>query len=118
MSEEEKNRLGKILWDIANDLRGAMNADDFRDYMLSFLFLRYLSSNYEKAVKKELGSDYPDDTPEDVMQELKVSTPLQIWYNENPDDIAMFEKMMRKKSTLCHTSTVHMGQYRRDGTHT
>ncbi|MDD3506730.1 type I restriction-modification system subunit M N-terminal domain-containing protein, partial [Sulfurimonas sp.] len=42
MSEEEKNRLGKILWEIANDLRGAMNADDFRDYMLSFLFLRYL----------------------------------------------------------------------------
>lgn len=24
-----------------------MNADDFRDYMLSFLFLRYLSDNYE-----------------------------------------------------------------------
>lgn len=97
MSEEEKNRLGQILWEIANDLRGAMNADDFRDYMLSFLFLRYLSSNYEKAVKKELGSDYPDDTPLDVMQQLKVSTPLQIWYNENPDDIKMFEKMMRKK---------------------
>ena len=35
-----------------------MNPDDFRDYMLSFLFLRYLSDNYEEAVKKELGSDY------------------------------------------------------------
>ncbi len=31
-----------------------MNADDFRDYMLSFLFLRYLSDNYEDAVKKSL----------------------------------------------------------------
>ena len=37
-----------------------MNADDFRDYMLSFLFLRYLSDNYEAAAKKELGPDYPD----------------------------------------------------------
>jgi type I restriction enzyme M protein len=36
-----------------------MNADDFRDYMLSFLFLRYLSDNYETAAKKELGRDYP-----------------------------------------------------------
>ncbi|WP_376787745.1 type I restriction-modification system subunit M N-terminal domain-containing protein [Brevundimonas sanguinis] len=36
-----------------------MNADDFRDYMLSFLFLRYLSDNYEMAAKKELGRDYP-----------------------------------------------------------
>jgi len=32
-----------------------MNADDFRDYMLSFLFLRYLSDNYELAAKKERG---------------------------------------------------------------
>ena len=32
-----------------------MNADDFRDYMLSFLFLRYLSDNYETAAQKELG---------------------------------------------------------------
>ena len=32
-----------------------MNADDFRDYMLAFLFLRYLSDNYERASKKELG---------------------------------------------------------------
>jgi len=29
-----------------------MNADDFRDYMLSFLFLRYLSHNYEESAKK------------------------------------------------------------------
>ena len=28
------NKLGKVLWDIANSLRGAMMADDFRDYML------------------------------------------------------------------------------------
>ena len=36
-----------------------MNADDFRDYMLSFLFLRYLLDNCEAAAKKELGTDYP-----------------------------------------------------------
>jgi type I restriction enzyme M protein len=59
MTEQQLKDLGKTLWDIADDLRGAMNADDFRDYMLSFLFLRYLSDNYEAAAKKELGSDYP-----------------------------------------------------------
>ena len=59
MTAIEQQKLGKILWGIADKLRGAMNADDFRDYMLSFLFLRYLSDNYEDAVKKELGSDYP-----------------------------------------------------------
>ena len=97
MSEQELKQLGATLWDIANDLRGAMNADDFRDYMLSFIFLRYLSDNYENAVKKELGSDYPDDTPQDVLKTLKVPTPLQLWYDENSEDVEAFEKQMRRK---------------------
>lgn len=45
--------LGKILLAIADQLRGAMNADDFRDYMLTFLFLRYLSDDCETAANKE-----------------------------------------------------------------
>ena len=60
MTQQELNKLGSTLWAIADDLRGAMNADDFRDYMLSFLFLRYLSDNYEAAAQKELGVDYPN----------------------------------------------------------
>ena len=58
MTQKEQQQLGKTLWNIADNLRGAMNADDFRDYMLSFLFLRYLSDNYEAAAKKELGKGY------------------------------------------------------------
>ncbi len=58
MTDTNQKQLGKTLWNIADQLRGAMNADDFRDYMLSFLFLRYLSDNYETAAKKELGKDY------------------------------------------------------------
>lgn len=97
MTQKEQQQLGKTLWDIADNLRGAMNADDFRDYMLSFLFLRYLSSNYEESAKKELGRDYPDDTPKDVMSKLKVNTPLEIWYKENSADVEFFEKQMRRK---------------------
>ena len=40
MSDLEKKQFGRTLWNIANTLRGAMNADDFRDYMLSFLFVQ------------------------------------------------------------------------------
>lgn len=97
MTKIEQQKLGKTLWDIADNLRGAMNPDDFRDYMLSFLFLRYLSDNYEASAKKELGRDYPDNTPSDVMKQLKVKNPLEIWYNENPNDVIEFEKQMRRK---------------------
>lgn len=97
MTATEQHRLGKALWAIADKLRGSMMADDFRDYMLSFIFLRYLSEQYEEAVKKELGSDYPENFQEDKTK-VKVNTPLQMWYNENPDDITEFEQQMRRKA--------------------
>ncbi|MEI9986069.1 MAG: type I restriction-modification system subunit M N-terminal domain-containing protein [Aliidongia sp.] len=96
MNDQTQKQLGKTLWNIADTLRDAMNADDFRDYMLSFLFLRYLSDNYEAAAKRELGADYPD-LPEDVLERSGASTPLQAWYEDNPNDVAEFEKQMRRK---------------------
>jgi len=91
MTQKEQQQLGKTLWDIADQLRGAMNADDFRDYMLSFLFLRYLSYNYEESAKKELGSDYPKIDEDDSRNALS------IWYAENEADVPEFEKQMRRK---------------------
>ncbi len=91
MTQTEHKQLGNTLWAIADQLRGAMNADDFRDYMLSFLFLRYLSDNYEAAAQKELGAEYPATNDDDR------SSPLTFWYRANPQDTAMFEDLMRKK---------------------
>ncbi|MEO5712623.1 MAG: type I restriction-modification system subunit M [Luteolibacter sp.] len=91
MTDTNQKQLGSTLWNIADQLRGAMDADDFRDYMLSFLFLRYLSDNYETAAKKELGKDYPK------LEGDGPRMPLALWYANNPDDVAEFEKQMRRK---------------------
>ena len=128
MENNQQKQLGATLWGIANKLRGAMNADDFRDYMLSFLFLRYLSDNYEEAVKKELGRDYALSEKESKKYEdkslleyinaekleanakklfgneyeaecnTKKATPLMIWYANNVCDVEMFEAQMRRKA--------------------
>jgi type I restriction enzyme M protein len=92
MTEQNQQQLGKTLWAIADQLRGAMDADDFRDYMLSFLFLRYLSGNYETAAKKELGKDYPLAQPDG-----RGVPPLTLWYADNAADVPAFEKQMRRK---------------------
>ena len=139
MNDIQQKQLGATLWNIADKLRGAMNPDDFRDYMLSFLFLRYLSDNYEEAAKKELGSDYlqceefigklkaatdgksgaasPDAITlgdlsvaqleknliallapdEKDTAEIKLLTPLSVWYAKNTDVANVFEKQMRRK---------------------
>jgi len=91
MTEQEHKKLGQTLWNIADQLRGAMNADDFRDYMLAFLFLRYLSDNYEAAAAKELGSDYP------ALAEEDRRAPLAVWYADNTDDTEDFERLMRRR---------------------
>ena len=39
-------QLKKQLWNIANDLRGKMGADEFRDYILGFIFYKYLSDKF------------------------------------------------------------------------
>ena len=112
MTEQHQKQLGKTLWSIADQLRGAMNADDFRDYMLAFLFLRYLSDNYERAAKKELGRDYPD--PNAVRNGRRSS--LSVWYEQNPDDVSAFEKQMRLKAHYVilpehlWASTAHMAR--------
>lgn len=99
MTEQDQKQLGKTLWNIADQLRGAMNADDFRDYMLSFLFLRYLSDNYEQAAKRELGADYPEREPDEGSGDNKIPArpPLALWYEENAADVNEFEKQMRRK---------------------
>lgn len=92
MTKEQLNQIGKTLWDIANNLRGAMNADDFRDYMLSFLFLRYLSDNYETSAKKELGSDYPN------LAEGDKRSPLAVFYEQLTEtERKEFQEHMRTK---------------------
>ncbi len=47
MSEDQKKALEQQLWNIANTLRGKMNADEFRDYILGFIFYKYLSEKMD-----------------------------------------------------------------------
>ncbi|OAQ49519.1 hypothetical protein A6E18_11615 [Staphylococcus aureus] len=53
MSITEKQRqqqaeLHKKLWSIANDLRGNMDASEFRNYILGLIFYRFLSEKAEQ----------------------------------------------------------------------
>ncbi len=47
MAAEQKAKLEQQLWNIANTLRGKMDADDFRDYILGFIFYKYLSTKMD-----------------------------------------------------------------------
>ncbi len=57
MTEMQKKKLEQQLWKIANELRGKMGADEFKDYMLGFIFFKYLSEKIENFVNRELAND-------------------------------------------------------------
>jgi type I restriction enzyme M protein len=55
---EQKAQLEQQLWNIANTLRGKMDADDFRDYILGFIFYKYLSTKMELYANEILAPDH------------------------------------------------------------
>lgn len=57
MGEEQKKQLEIQLWNIANTLRGKMDADEFRDYILGFIFYKYLSEKMEDFANELLEAD-------------------------------------------------------------
>ena len=69
MSEDFKKVLEQQLWNIANTLRGKMNADEFRDYILGFIFYKYLSEKMDLFANEILKQDnikFRDITPKTV----------------------------------------------------
>ncbi|MGB1241675.1 MAG: type I restriction-modification system subunit M, partial [Chitinophagales bacterium] len=76
MSENHKKQLEQQLWNIANTLRGKMNADEFRDYILGFIFYKYLSEKMELFADKLLENDgitylQIDENSEDGKEDLE-----------------------------------------------
>jgi type I restriction enzyme M protein len=61
MTNDQKKQLETQLWNIADSLRGKMNADEFRDYCLGFIFYKYLSERqhlFANGILAEDGIDF------------------------------------------------------------
>ena len=54
---EHQAELEKSLWAIANELRGNMGADEFRNYILGLIFFKFLSEKIEKEANDILSGD-------------------------------------------------------------
>ena len=85
---EHKKELEKRLWAIANELRGNMGADEFRDYILGFIFFKFLSQKMENFALKELEGECENfiDILEDseLLEELKAEAIESLGYFIEP----------------------------------
>ncbi len=51
--EQERAELHRVIWQIANDLRGSVDGWDFKSYVLGILFYRYISENITSFINEE-----------------------------------------------------------------
>ena len=75
MSEDQKKQLQTQLWNIANELRGKMGADEFRDYILGFIFYKYLSEKILLYANELLESE--NKTYDQIIDDPKVADYLE-----------------------------------------
>lgn len=91
MTEAQKQRLEQQLWNIANELRGKMDADEFRDYILGFIFYKYLSEKQHlfanKLLETEDVKDYPNVSNKDDIEAIKEESLEKLGYFLRPDEL-------------------------------
>ena len=95
MSEDQKKQLEQQLWNIANTLRGKMNADEFRDYILGFIFYKYLSEKMELFANDILKQDnirFSEITPKianagEYLEAIKEEALEKLGYFLKPDEL-------------------------------
>ena len=79
--DQQRAELHKAIWKIANDLRGSVDGWDFKQYVLTTLFYRYISEDLERFVNEwqseqgELGFTYSqmDDNEAELGREAIVN---------------------------------------------
>ncbi len=102
MTEEQKRLLRDALWKIANDLRGKMDADEFRDYILGFIFFRYLSERMQMYANGILSADditygsirEGTDEGEEILDAIRSEAVEELGYFLRPS--ALFEAVAAK----------------------
>lgn len=103
MSEEQKKILEQQLWNIANTLRGKMDADEFRDYILGFIFYKYLSEKMyifaNKELEQEDGLTYEKinentDEGKEYLEAIKEASIQSLGYFLKPTDL--FSEIAKK----------------------
>ena len=50
---QQRAELHKRIWDIANNVRGAIDGWDFKQYVLGALFYRFISENFASYIEAD-----------------------------------------------------------------
>lgn len=111
MSEDHKKQIQTQLWNIANKLRGKMDADEFRDYILGFIFYKYLSEKmrlYADELLRDDGIRYTSldehkTTDKEILEGLREEALSKLGYFLKPNEL--FSNITAKGNSLSDGDT-------------
>ena len=115
MSEEQRRQLQQQLWNIANTLRGKMSADDFRDYILGFIFYKYLSEKIANFANDQLAGEgltfeqIDESTPKgkQYLEAIEEACKEELGYFLNPNEL--FSHIAKKGNGELGSNTFILG---------
>ena len=95
-SKDEKARqLTSQLWSMANNLRSKMDASEYRDYILGFIFYRYLSYHQERYLEgagvltpnpgESVNDTYARQAKEEGLEDWREEIAQELGYAIDPD---------------------------------
>ena len=91
MSEDQKKLLEAQLWGIANLLRGKVSPDDYRDYILGFIFYKYLSEKQliyaNHLLEGEDVTDFTKVSDEETLEAIKEESLIKLGYFLLPSEL-------------------------------
>ena len=91
MSEEQRRQLDAQLWGIANLLRGKVDPDDYRDYILGFIFYKYLSEKQHlyanELLQGESVTDFELVKDQDTLDAIQEESLISLGYFLKPDEL-------------------------------
>ena len=67
----KSKEISAQLWDMANKLRGTMDASEYKNYILPFMFYRYLSEKQDEYLKENGLEDFYTASGEELREYLK-----------------------------------------------
>lgn len=77
-TQNDARELTSKLWAMANDLRGKMDASEYRDYILGFVFYRYLSKRQERYLADSGLLEFTDDESSENTQDVNNAFKRQV----------------------------------------
>ncbi|BBQ55426.1 type I restriction-modification system subunit M (plasmid) [Aeromonas veronii] len=108
-SNEQRAALQRKIWDIANDVRGAVDGWDFKQYVLGSLFYRFISENFASYI--EAGDDsinyaaLPDSV---ITPEIKEDAIKTKGYFIRPSDLFVNVAKNANNSDSLNTDLAHI----------